>query len=555
MKTLLTTLNAKYIHKNLALRLVYAAKPQDFTAAIKEYTIKDDLEKIANNILSHDVDVVCFSVYIWNIEETKVIIQMLKTKQPDLHIILGGPEVSFAATDLFAYGVDAILQGEAEYVMWDYLAQVARGIAPQIEGVLTPTFTTHHYIKESVERICALNPYFLDIDANDMDKRYFYFETSRGCPYNCEYCLSSTDNQVRLFPEDYVFSILEQIKDSKIQQVKFLDRTFNVSPQRALRVARYINEHCINQVFQFEIVAETLSEELLHFFTQEADKSRFRFEIGVQSFNQQTLRSVGRIQNNERLLEVIRLFQAAKLTMHVDLIAGLPYEDYASFQTSFDTLFALHPEEIQLGVLKLLKGTSLRMKSSVYGFIYEPLAPYTIVSTKWVDEAQLDLIKGAAMAVEKLYNSDKAKNTIKTILNLNIYPSAFALFVELGKALAKLPHPYQLVDLFGLFETVLASESIEVRQALIMMDYYRLVKNKPKRYPVDCLSLEAKKAAKASYREQFDFSLNEVSKMCLVDLYYHQGVTLQIIHLSSLQQPAKRFWLDQANNQWREIEE
>lgn len=383
-KTLLTTCNAKYIHKNLALRWIYTTCPNKEDVILKEYTIKDDSHRIIEDILSMQVEVVCFSCYIWNIEKTKEIIKELKKRQNDIHIFVGGPEVSFSSFELLEEGVDAICIGEGEESVWEYI-QMLETKPREIRGIYTKQFPNKEYRKVDLAWLETFeDPYFLSMDTNDMGKRYLYLETSRGCPYGCTYCLSSTDRSVRMFSEDYVIKLLEQISKSDVKQVKFLDRTFNSNPQRALRIARYINEHCKNQIFQFEIVAETLSEDLLQFFCEEADVSRFRFEVGVQSFKEKTLASVGRIQNNARLVEVLHRLKQAGCILHVDLIAGLPYEGMQSFEQSFNTLFSLQAGEVQLGILKLLKGTKLRSQQEEFSFDYHEHAPYDVVSTAWL---------------------------------------------------------------------------------------------------------------------------------------------------------------------------
>ena len=279
MKVVLTTCNAKYIHKNLALRWLYVACPFPDKPVLLEFTIKDEIEHIVERLLLEQADLICFSCYIWNIEPTLQIIKAIKKRQPNVKILCGGPEVSFESEDLLNQGVDALSIGEGEQSVWEYATMLMNEEDKDIEGIMTLTYPNKSYRYVDLKWNETLDdPYFLEFDLDELDKRYFYFETSRGCPYGCEYCLSSTDNKVRLFSEEYIFKILKKIAHSKIKQVKFLDRTFNVKPQTKLgQFARYINEHCVNQIFQFEIVAETLSEELLEFFTKEARCFPFSF--------------------------------------------------------------------------------------------------------------------------------------------------------------------------------------------------------------------------------------------------------------------------------------
>ena len=519
-KTLLTTCNAKYIHKNLALRWIYTTCPNKEDVILKEYTIKDDSHRIIEDILSMQVEVVCFSCYIWNIEKTKEIIKELKKRQNDIHIFVGGPEVSFSSFELLEEGVDAICIGEGEESVWEYI-QMLETKPREIRGIYTKQFPNKEYRKVDLAWLETFeDPYFLSMDINDMGKRYLYLETSRGCPYGCTYCLSSTDRSVRMFSEDYVINLLEQISKSDVKQVKFLDRTFNSNPQRALRIARYINEHCKNQIFQFEIVAETLSEDLLQFFCEEADVSRFRFEVGVQSFKEKTLASVGRIQNNARLVEVLHRLKQAGCILHVDLIAGLPYEGMQSFEQSFNTLFSLQAGEVQLGILKLLKGTKLRSQQEEFSFDYHEHAPYDVVSTAWLSQEEMRKIHQCADAVEKFWNSGVCRDVLRLVLEKNWYTSAFLMFMDLGKEYAKLKRPYQPYELFQCLYPLLKCTKKEA-DAIILTYYNRRFKQKPKRFIQNYLTQEKKnellrfafEKGVANQQQLFCYGLADVRKL------------------------------------------
>lgn len=542
MKVILTTLNAKYIHKNLALRWLYVTSPIKDHVIVKEFTIKDEQERVLDWLVAQAADVYCFSCYIWNIKQTKALIKALKAKWP-CKVIVGGPEVSFESSDLLKEGVDAISIGEGESSVWEYVQSIIEGNPHEIVGIYTQDYpnTTYAYSDLSVNEACE-SPYFLSFDEDDMDKRYLYFETSRGCPYGCEYCLSSTDKKVRQFSETYILKELAKIGQSKVRQVKFLDRTFNTNPQRALRIARYINEHCPHQVFQFEVVAETLSEELLTFFTQEADKERFRFEVGVQSFNGNTLKAVGRIQNNERLKEVIQRMRNAGLILHVDLIAGLPYENLSSFDTSFNELFSLKASELQLGILKLLKGTSLKRKSELYDFVYDSDPPYEILSTQWLNCEELRLINQTALAVEKFWNSGKCRCAIDTILKLQLRANAFRLFMALGERLAKLNRRYHDHDLFMILKAELSDCDETLVEAILMSDYMSLFKQRPKRW--NCC-----RADRATMKHCFQLLIdagesnqNELYHYGCVELAYDEVICYQVC-LYNAQQTIPKRWL------------
>lgn len=524
MKVLLTTLNAKYIHKNLALRWLYVTSFCKETTYIKEYTIKDDPRRIAMEIINMQMDAICFSCYIWNIEETKKIIQIIR-QYSDVTILVGGPEVSFESEYLLDEGVDAICIGEGEQANWEYLSSLDH--PHPINGIMTKQFPnkTYAYSDLSFNESCEM-PYFLEMDQKDMKNRYFYLETSRGCPYRCEYCLSSADNKVRLFSEEYVFSVLEKISQSEIRQVKLLDRTFNCMPQRALRIARYMNEHCLNQIFQFEVVAETLSEELLDFFIHEADKKRFRFEVGVQSFNPKTLQAVGRIQNNERLMEIMHRLIDAGCILHVDLIAGLPYEDLSSFKNSFNTLYGVRASELQCGVLKLLKGTALKRKKGQYDFVYRKEPPYDVLSTHWLSENEMALIHDAAYAVEKFHNSGKCRRSLELLLEKGYLDNAFDAFAALGKELKKMSN-YHEYDLFELLRK-LTKECLEV-DAILMSDYMALHKQRPKRLSCAAVSEAVKKKSYEVLINRGICTQNMCYNYGCVEYYYDNEVKIQAV--------------------------
>lgn len=525
MKILLTTLNAKFIHKNLALRWLYVASPMKENTYIKEYTIKDDINRIANEIICGRYDVVCFSCYIWNIEETKKIIQLIK-QEYNPKILIGGPEVSFESEYLLDEGVDAICIGEGEKANWEYIQSLDH--PHPIEGIITKEFKTSKYAYcDLKENEMYENPYFLDMDLKDMKNRYLYLETSRGCPYNCAYCLSSTDKKLRIFSEDYVMNTLERIKNSEIRQVKLLDRTFNCMPERALKIARYMNEECKNQIFQFEIVAETLSEQLIDFFIHEADKKRFRFEVGVQSFNQKTLQAVGRYQDNDKLKRVMKRLIDAGCILHVDLIAGLPYEDLESFKQSFNELFSVHAAELQCGILKLLKGTALKRKDKEYGYVYETKPPYSILKTNWLSEEDLIRINYVAYAVEKFYNSNKLRRSIDLLLELGYFSNAFDLFYECGLRLSKYERHYYDHDLVMILKEITKND-LRV-DAILLSDYMALHKQKPKKLELSKVSKEEIKDCYNKLIEKGCCHQKECYHYGRVEYYYDSEICYQVL--------------------------
>lgn len=545
-KVLLTTLNAKYIHKNLALRWLYTTCPHQEDVQLKEYTIKEDIEYIVSDILSREAEVVCFSCYIWNIEQTLECIRLIKQKREHIHIVVGGPEVSYEYQDLLNKGIDAISIGEGEESLWEYIDMLSEESDREIRGIYTKQFPNKEYRKTDIAWLEQFeDPYFLEMDQQHMGNRYFYLETSRGCPYGCTYCLSSTDRAVRMFSLDYVMKILEKLRHSNVRQVKLLDRTFNSNPKRALTIARYMNEYCKNQIFQFEIVAETLSEELLTFFCEEADPQRFRFEIGVQSFNTQTLSAVGRIQNNERLCKVIKRLKESGVTMHVDLIAGLPHEGIESFQTSFDQLFSLGASELQLGILKLLKGTKLRSQKDQYHFFFQEQAPYDVLSTKWLTKEEMEDIHACADAVEKFWNHGTCRYVISKMLQLG-YQSAFQLFIDLGKEYRKLPRPYQPYELFCCFYPLLQKYSKQEADAILLTQYYQNFKQKPHRFTDAWVDLEKKKEILSFALENNIANQDQLYRYGLVDIAFDDELCYQLV-LYNTSQKLPKIWLIDKN--------
>lgn len=476
MKTALVGFNAKYIHKNLALRWLYVAKPKDEIAEIFEFTINDKIERTLDRVVEYNPDVIGVSVYIWNAEYVKEWVVRIHEVLPKARIVLGGPEVTYENDEWFEYPIDAILQGEGEVTFWQYVKEEAlidglkrKGQEPEVAYAKVPIS-----FLETLE-----SPYFLEMDQKDMDKRYLYVETSRGCPYRCSYCLASLDNQVRMFSDEYLYRLFDQLEHSGVKQVKFLDRTFNVKPTRALELARRLSQMPEEMSFQFEVVAETLSSELLEFFLKEENKQRFRFEIGLQTFYQPALQAVGRIQNNEKLVSVIEQMRDHQCVMHVDLIAGLPLETYDSFKNTFRRLFALHIDEVQVGILKLLKGTRLKQQTQEYSIEYTESSPYTIVSNEWMSKEAIDEVDLVAHAVEKCWNSKKLTQTILYLESIGY--DTYELFLEAGKRLVNLPHPYQMWQLYNIFWEI--SKEKDARfQGVLMMDYYGKFKQRPKRW-------------------------------------------------------------------------
>ncbi|MBR5291089.1 MAG: DUF4080 domain-containing protein [Erysipelotrichaceae bacterium] len=474
MKVLLCAFNAKYIHKALALRWLYVSKPEGIDAEIMEFIIKDDLIQCAEKALAKNPDVISISTYIWSADVIKKWIVILKEMKPELRIFVGGPEVSYEYEQWLKLPVEAVLRGEGEKILWQACLKEEK-----IDGYASLDYVSDvAYAKVDLKWLESLDsPYFLDVDRKDSAHRYFYFETSRGCPYRCSYCLSSLDDEVRFFSKEYIERQLTRLKEVPVKQVKFLDRTFNANPKFSLWIARLIEQLNLDTSFQFEIVADRLNEEMMNFLVHEAKISRYRFEAGVQSFNEKTLKAVGRIQNNPKMKEVLRSLSDLGYIIHADLIAGLPYEGFESFKDSYNQLFETQVDEIQLGILKLLKGTKIKEESMGEGFCSDERPPYDIKATPWLSFEEMDKITGAYHATEKLYNSGRFKQSIRTFLQLGLIENAFDFMVICGQKMKQLKEPYQLTDLYLLVKDAVGKS--ELVECILLNDYMMQFKQRP----------------------------------------------------------------------------
>ena len=465
------TFNVSYIHPNLALRWLYVARPQGFDVIIKEFTLKDSLDRVIKSIEEINPDIIGMSIYIWNSEISKKLIRTINQNNK-YRILIGGPEVSFEAEKWLDENIEGVLRGEGEKSFWE----ACQGL--KADGLLSRDYASEvSYAISDITWLETLeSPYFLAMDDEKRAYRYLYFESSRGCPYRCAYCLSSLDYRVRNFSLEYIKKELKKLETHPCKQVKFLDRTFNSHPQRALSIAEYINNLQVDFSFQFEVTLEHFPQELLNFFCQ-VPSGKFRFEVGVQSFNNDTLRAIDRIQDARKLSQNIKLFQKHHQIMHTDLIAGLPYEDYVSFKNSFFKLFALHSDEIQMGILKLLKGTKLKKEAAKYGIVYNPLPPYEVIKTSWIDEKQMDRIKIVARVIDKVYNTYLLRNSINTLFDQHY--DIFEIMADYGSTLFKM-EKIQVSDYFLKFYEVLKKAGFPLAQELLLNDYYRKFNEKPK---------------------------------------------------------------------------
>ncbi len=473
MKTILTTLNAKYIHTSLSIRYLKAYAEPDFSVQLAEYTIKDPIMNIVSDLYAKKPDVVGFSCYIWNIEETMKVIAMLKKINPNLCIILGGPEVTYDVSDWLDTipGADFIIIGEGEVTFKDLLTELSGEQNFKRIGGIAYRKAGKKIIQPQIGKLdlkIIPSPYRFEEDLDALAKRVVYIETSRGCPFNCQFCLSSIEVGVRYFDREKIKDDIRYLMDNGAKTIKFVDRTFNISRSYAMDMFQFlIDEHRPGTVFQFEITADIMRPEVIQFLNEQAPAGLFRFEIGVQSTNDYTNELVHRKQNFEKLTRTVNMVkEGEKIDQHLDLIAGLPEEDYHSFQKTFDDVFALRPEELQLGFLKMLRGTGLRIRANEHDYIYSDHAPYEILGNNVLSFDDIIRIKQVEDVLEKYWNDHRMDMTIEYLIR-HVFSSPFDFFQQFGtfwdeNGWSRIGH--QLEDLFRRLQQFLATEErIDVR--------------------------------------------------------------------------------------------
>lgn len=542
MKVLLCAFNAKYIHKALSLRWLFVARDLSMDTEIVEFTLKDDVQQCAIKTLEKNPDVVAISTYIWSSEIIKKYILILKQLKPDLRIFVGGPEVSYEYEEWLNLPIEAVLRGEGEKSLWQAIRK-----EQDIDGYASKEVVSDiEYAKVDLNWLETLeSPYFLDFDLRDSAHRYFYFETSRGCPYRCSYCLSSLDDEVRFFSKEYIETQLTRLKEVSVKQVKFLDRTFNANPKFSLWITQMIERLDLNTTFQFEIVADRLNDQMMHFLLHDANKSRYRFEAGVQSFNEKTLKAVGRIQNNKKLKEVLHLLSNEGYIIHADLIAGLPFEDYVSFKDSYDQLFQTEVTEIQLGILKLLKGTSIRQDAKETGLIAEAKPPYDVVQTAWLTKDEMIKIHGAYHATEKLLNSGRLNHSIRTFVSIGMIDSAFDFMVQCGQYMQQRNHPMQLTDYYLMVKECLSHYDEKLVEAVLLSDYMMQFKQRPPKI-FQLQNLPERKELIHFLAEEKGFDEDMLSHYTSCCAGYYQGeIAVQMLVYNAQHQKPKRIWITQ----------
>ncbi len=434
MKILLTTLNSKFIHSNLAIRYIKSYVKDIEEVHISEFTINQNLDYIASSIYKSNADIVGFSTYIWNLTETLQIAETLKLVKPDIKILLGGPEVTYDGRDfLKKYPfIDYIAYGEGEEIFKNFLLALKSGQGMEEVKGLIYRQGDEVIVNPPQGLIGDLNliPSPYESLGNEFKNRIVYFESSRGCPFNCKFCLSSTIKGLRYFHIERVKMEIENLIKGGVKQVKFVDRTFNADKKYAIEIMKFIIDKDPKDInFHFEVTAHLLDEEMLDFLST-VKEGLFQFEIGVQSTNDKTIDAIGRTTDFPKLREVTKRIKSFKnIHQHLDLIAGLPYEDYESFRDSFNDVYEIGPEKTQLGFLKLLKGSDLRSDTEKYNFKYLDLPPYEVLSNDFITYDDILKLKNIEDLVEKYYNEGYFQYSLAYIIE-NHYRTAFDFYED-----------------------------------------------------------------------------------------------------------------------------
>lgn len=472
MKTLLTAINAKYIHSNLAVYSLRAFAVQEEPQyvdelQIAEYTINQTTDSILMDLYKKKPDILCFSCYLWNIEYVRTLLQELPKILPEVKIWLGGPEVSYHAEQTLGSlpQVSGIMCGEGEETFLE-LIRFYHGKIESLEQIAGIVYradcgNASVHAGDGISLIRSTAPRqpmdlsrvpFVYQDMEIFKHKIIYYESSRGCPFSCSYCLSSIDKCLRFRDLELVKKELQFFIDQEVPQVKFVDRTFNCRHSHAMAVWSYLKEHDRGVTnFHFEVAADLLNEEEIELI-RSMRPGLIQLEIGVQSTNEKTIREIRRrMQFTKVAATVKKIRTAGNIHQHLDLIAGLPFEDYESFRRSFCDVYALRPEQLQLGFLKVLKGSYMEEKAAEYELVYQDTPPYEVLSTKWISYADLIRLKGVEEMVEVYYNSGQFVHTMDLLAHE--FSDAFSMYETLAEY-------YEAHGYFGISHTRIARYEI-----------------------------------------------------------------------------------------------
>lgn len=506
MKVLLLAINAKYIHTSLALRYIKSyCKEYESHISILETTINTNENEIIKSIYNEKPDIIGISCYIWNMSFVKQLIPTLRKILPHTTLILGGPEVSYEGEYLLeTLNIDMVMEGEGEETWKQYLDYRIRnqGTLDGINGII---YKQEGAITKNAPRQ-PLNLEYLPFVYDSLDgleHKIIYYESSRGCPFNCQYCLSSTHKGVRFVPLERVKAHLSYFLEKRVKQVKFVDRTFNTKKSYAMAIWEHIiaNDNGYTN-FHFEIAAELIDDEML-VLLKDARNGLIQFEIGVQSTNMKVLEAISRKMPYEDIKRITEKVKAlGNIHQHLDLIAGLPYEDYLSFKNSFNDVIALRPEQFQLGFLKLLKGSGLRQAAEQYGLIYKEEPPYEILYTKEMSYDEMLKLHSIEELLERYYNSGRFHNALEYLFTcfespFDFFETLMVFWEEQGYDLIqhnKLAYYYHLIT----FSLQQKSVNTELLKEYLRLDY---ILHEPVREMPEAFETLNRSAYKAYYND------------------------------------------------------
>ena len=580
VKFLLAAINSKYIHMNPAVYSLRtyalgsgALNKENADIAIAEYTINQPMDEILGDLFERKPDVIGFSCYIWNWQMTKELMVEVKKLLPKTDIFLGGPEVSYEAEKIMEqYGcadtetgkepvIRGIILGEGEKTFSElveyYVLKACEGKTDgyddlqKIKGLLLSTGYT------GVREPLAFSeiPFLYEEQRlsgkglQDFQNKIIYYESSRGCPFRCSYCLSSIDKTLRLRDLNRVLPELQFFLDCKVPQVKFIDRTFNCNRAHAMAIWQYLVEHDNGVTnFHFEIAAELITEEELELF-QKMRPGLIQLEIGVQTTNPRTLKAIHRNADMAHLSQIVERIRAGhNIHAHLDLIAGLPEEDYESFVHSFNDVYAMKPEQLQLGFLKVLKGTEISRRKDEYGLVHQSVPPYEVLYTKWISYEEIRKLKRVEEMVELYYNSNQFIHTLEALVTQVQTP--FDLYEKLAEHyethgyFINTPARVKRYDVLFEFACELAPQQKELFRELLTFDFY--LRENAKSRPGFCRDLTGDYEAIRQFYEQ-----EEAEPHYLKDYaQYHARQVMKMTHMEIFHYPV---W-QQDWDEWRQLE-
>lgn len=528
MKILLAACNAKYIHSNLAVYDLKAySSDYDEHVILREYTINQPKDEILKDIYSSGADVVCFSCYIWNISFVRELIRDLVKILPKTAFWAGGPEVSYDAEKFLTEmpEMTGVMVGEGEKTFHDLLEFYIDGkdSLEEISGIAyrTGDKIIHNGWRELMD-LSAIP--FVYEHLEKFENRIIYYESSRGCPFSCSYCLSSIDKKLRFRDLELVKKELQFFLDHRVPQVKFVDRTFNCKHEHAMTIWKYILEHDNGVTnFHFEISADLLREEEMELMSQ-MRPGLIQLEIGVQSTNPETIRAIHRHMDLKKLEHCVnRVHSFRNIHQHLDLIAGLPYEDYDIFHQSFNDVYQMKPDQLQLGFLKVLKGSLMQKEAEGYGIVYKEKEPYEVLSTNWLTYGEVLKLKMVESMVEVYYNSGQFWHTLEYLVPLE--KDAFTFYEKLGsfyekKGYSEISHSrmrrYEI-----LLEYLKEETDVPTEVAAQKMVYDLYLREKLKKRPAFAPDQKQYETAVWNYRKN-----NQVSKTAHIEVFENGTVIL-----------------------------